>query len=161
MKLQKDYFLLQLLTLKPTEEYLRSLAIYTKTFSEDFEAILEGLEYTHSISSIHHRLILYYLINEILVSEKDTHNPLVVLMKSFVKRNFQNDVLVSLDFENIHGKYLELEKFWRSKSLVEFDDVFTLEEVTLGIKQTFKDKKALVEYLEAIVEHYKSVGRTK
>lgn len=156
MKLQKDYFLSQLITLKPTEEHLRSLAMYSKTFTQEYETIMQGIEYCYLNSSIHHRLILYYLMNEIMISEKDTLSPLVILIKHFIKKNFKNDLSTALKLEMVHNKFLELEKFWKTKNILEFEEGFSLEEIIIGVKETFNDKKTFIEYLEAVVEYYKS-----
>lgn len=157
MRFQKEYFLSQLLSLKPTEEHLRALAMYCRTFNQDWNTIMEGITYCHLNSSVHHRLIIYYLINEILVSEKDTSNPFTIGLKSFIRNYYENDLKSSRGLEVIHKKFTDLEKYWISKGIINSkDEVFTLEDIVDGIQESFDDKELLVEYLEGLLEYYKS-----
>lgn len=156
MNLQKDYFLGQLVSLKATEEHLKSLAIYTRTFSHDSRVILDGLEYVHSNSSIHHRLILYYLINEILINEKSNVSGLKIGMTKFITENFQNDKETAINQEVIYKKFVELERIWKTKKMIDLDEKVSLDEIIYKIKECFTDKKALVEYLKSIVKFYEN-----
>lgn len=153
MELQRDYFLGQLLSLKITEEHLKSLAIYTRTFSSSHETIIEGLEYANSRSSIHHKLGLYYLINEILVNEKSPNSSLRLGLKRFIVRHFQPDKQLSHMSETLHKKFVELENIWKAKNIVDFEDDYSVEEIVYKIKEYYTDKKALVSYLSKILDH--------
>ena len=154
MQLQKDYFLSQLLILQPTIENLKSLAIYTRTFVDNSEEIIEGLEHCRSLTTIFHRLNLYYLINEMLIVENE-QNQLQILLKSFIKKNFQEDLLSSIKFENVYKRFLDLEKLWRNKKIINFDE-FTLEEIISNVQKLYKNKQDLIGYLESIIKFYKN-----
>ena len=58
MKLAKDYYLMQV-NIKPTEEDMKSLGIYIRTFKSDTKSLIEGIEHIYLKSSLHHRLCLW------------------------------------------------------------------------------------------------------
>lgn len=153
MELQKDYYLKLLYTLKPTEEHMKSLAIYTRTFGGDCDLIVGCIEHVWSQSSIHHRLALYYLINEVLMTERSTSR-LRHVLRDFVRAHFQADSLIAARFDVLYEKFVELEKVWRSKRVVDFDEKYTLEDVLYGVKETFQDRKAFLEFICALKEYY-------
>lgn len=154
MQLQKDYYLNQLYTLKPTEEHMKSLAIYTRTFGNDSDIIAGGIEHVRSQSSIHHRLVLYYLVNEILMTERSSSSKLRHVLKGFVKMHFQTDLLASAKFDVLYRKFVELEKVWRLKRIVDFEEKYSLEDILSRIKETFQDRKALFEFICELKDHY-------
>ncbi|ELA41723.1 uncharacterized protein VICG_01227 [Vittaforma corneae ATCC 50505] len=153
MALQKDHFLTQLFFLRPTEEHLKSLALYLKAFEDDFGTIKEGIEYTHHVSSIHHRITLYYLINELLnmrISQK-----LKAELKNFTKEKFHKDIQLSLGYETLNKRILELESVWRHKRTIGFGDKYNLEEVISKIKESFYDRAKFIEVLKELLEQCK------
>lgn len=158
MQLQKDYYLKQLCTLKSTEEHMKSLAIYTRAFGNDSDIIVGGIEYVRSQSSIHHRLVLYYLINEILMTERDSSSILRPMLKGFVKMHFHADLLAAAKFDVLYRKFVELEKVWKLKTIIDFEGKYSLEDVLSRIRGTFQDKQALLELICELKEYYEHNG---
>lgn len=148
--LQKDHFLIQLFFLRPTEEHLKSLALYLKAFEDDSETIKEGIGYTHYNSSIHHRITLYYLINELL-NMRISQN-LKIELKNFTRERFHEDVRLSLQYEMLNKRMLELARVWKYKKTIDFEEKYSLEDVLFKIKESFHDKPKFVGVLKELLK---------
>lgn len=159
MDLPKDYYLGQLYTIIPTDEKMKSLAIYIRAFREDTSLILKGLEFVYFNSSIHHRLSLYYLVNEIISGEKShTTIKLMADLKIFLKNHFISDKEAAIEHPTIYNKFVALQAIWKKKDVMDFDEKFSAEGIVSKVYSTFNDKNKLAEFLEAVSSHYKSHG---
>lgn len=152
MSLQKDSFLIQLLVLRPTEEHLKSFALYLKTFEDSFTTIKEGIEYVHESSGIHHRITIYYLLNEVFNMKISAQ--LRAALRSFAKENFQRDVALSMRFEFLNKRILQLERLWKQNKIMDFERKYSLEDVVMKIKEDFYDKEKLVKTLRDILKEF-------
>lgn len=148
MDLQKDYLLSSLLTLRPTEEHLKSLACYIKMFENQEQTIVEGIRFAHQISGIHHRITLYYLVNEVLCMPISTR--FKVELKQFINEMFISDIEKSLKFEILNKKLLELESVWNRRKILTLG--IDLEEILLKIKESFFDRPKLIKVLKDLLE---------
>lgn len=147
MDLPKDYLLLKLMTLRPTEEHLKAFAVFIKTFENQEKVVVEGISYAHSISSIHHRITLYYLVNELFSLQLSIK--LKADLKRFINENFTNDIKESLKFEILNKKLLELERVWNKRKILSFG--VDPEEIVLKIKESFYDRNKLISVLKEIL----------
>ncbi|KAM0679453.1 hypothetical protein GINT2_002295 [Glugoides intestinalis] len=150
MAFQKDHYLVQLLLLRPTEEHLKALVIYLRTFDDGSETIKEGIEFVHDSSSIHHRITLYYLVNELLMAK--VSEALQIALKRFIKDHFSHDITASLKHEILKKKLLELEKVWTQKKIIDFKGENALNEVLFNIKNSFFDKKRFAAVLKDLLQ---------
>ncbi|KAI5168330.1 hypothetical protein PAEPH01_0043 [Pancytospora epiphaga] len=120
MELSKDYLLMQLYRVTPAEEALKALALYIRTFKCQYEMISDGIAYVHSKSSIHHRLLLFYLINEILYTERSSAGaPLCQKLREFLSVHFASDLKASTPESPIHRKLDALRRIWENRKIVE------------------------------------------
>lgn len=152
MPLTKDHLLFQLFTLRPTEEHLKSFCFYIKTFQDDSNTILNGISFVHLNSSIHHRIVLYYLINELLLGNLNID--LKSNLKKFIKANFQKDIQLSQPFEILNKRLVELERIWKSKKIIDFEDKYDIEDVLKIVKETFYEKDKFVKVLKDLIKEY-------
>lgn len=150
MAFQKDHYLTQLLLLRPTEEHLKALVIYLRTFDDGSRMIKEGIEFVHSCSSIHHRITLYYLVNELLMAK--VSEVLQIALKKFIKEHFSDDIKASLKHEILKRKLFELEKVWTQKKIIDFKGENDLNEALFNIKNSYFDKKRLAVVLKDLLE---------
>lgn len=154
MQIFKDYLLQHLINIKPAEEELKSLSMYIAALCESHLDIIQCIQYIYNKSGIHHRLTLYYLIYEIILSIKSSSGLLLKAeLKEFVKLNFINDRNKTLGMP-LNKKYVSLYEIF--SKIVCFDDKFILEVVLSKITECFNDKKTLVNYLHKICNHYES-----
>lgn len=122
MELSKDYLLSQLYKVNPTEDSLKSLALYIRTFKHEHALIAEGIAYVHSKSSIHHRLLLFYLVNEILQTERaPAGQPLRHELKAFLSQHFIADLNSSMAGSSISKKLAALQCIWKSRNIIDLD----------------------------------------
>lgn len=157
MELIKDYFLVQLFGARATEENMKSLAIYIRTFKDYYAVVVEGIEYVYERSSMHHRLVLLYLINEILQTEKSQSGvPLKSELKKFLRKHFIKDKERSINSQGIYKRMSELQKIWAERDVIDFDDKYNLEEIVATTYQLFNDKPKLVEYFESVCKYYRN-----
>lgn len=152
MSIQKDYFLTQLITLRPTEEHLKAFSLYLKAYEDTPITIRDGIEFVHSRSSIHHRITLYYLINELL--NLKISDGLRSELLSFIRQSFHSDVQQSQSFEMLNKRLRELEKIWGNRKLVDFGEKEEIEVVVERIKEVFHDKKKLSRLFKELLEEY-------
>lgn len=152
MILPKDHYLSLLFLLRPTEEHLKALAIYLKAFDDGSSVIKNGISFVHNCSSIHHRITLYYLMNELLIMKPTAS--LASEIRAFVKEHFMEDISLSVKYEILNKRILELEQVWRQKQIIDFEEKYSLEDVVFKIKQSFYDKKKLVAVLKDLARFY-------
>lgn len=148
MDLQKDHLLNHLLSLRPTEEHLKSLAYYIKTFENNDKTLVDGIRFAHEKSSIHHRITLYYLINEILCMA--TTPQLKSELKAFVNESFVVDLKESVKFEILNKKLLELERVWSKRKII--GEGIDVDEMVYKIKEACFDKSELVNLFKDFIK---------
>lgn len=157
MELPKDFYLEQLYTATPTEENMKSLAIYIRTFKHDHMSAVAGIEYVYRRAAIHHRLCLLYLVNEILQTEKSQSGlPLKAELLSFLRRHFLADRDLSSSDAAMHRKFQSLQSIWRERCVIDFDDKFGLDEIVTRIYKIFNNKSELVDYFDEVSRYYRS-----
>ena len=120
LQFNKTYFLLLLYKLNNTEVCLKSTTKYISLFN-DYELIVDGIEYVHSVSSVHHQLQLYYLCVElfkIFKKQNEGEEQFVELISDFVYRTF-GKTMENADKLNVCSKeYEKLENVFAKKNLV-------------------------------------------
>lgn len=121
MELSKGYLLSQLYKVNPTEDSLKSLALYIRTFKHEHALIVEGIAYVHAKSSIHHRLLLFYLVNEILQTERaPAGQPLCRELKAFLAQHFIADLNSCVAESVISKKLAALQQIWKTRNIMDF-----------------------------------------
>ncbi|OQS54756.1 hypothetical protein EHP00_1411 [Ecytonucleospora hepatopenaei] len=121
----KTYFLLLLYKLNNTEVCLKSTTKYIALF-DDYELIVDGIEYVHSVSSVHHQLLLYYLCVELFkIFKKQKENKqnereeqFVELISDFVYRTFGKTKETADKLNVCPKEYEKLENVFARKNLV-------------------------------------------
>lgn len=158
MDIPKEYYLEQLYSLRPTDENMKSLAIYIRTFKDKHQDIVDGIEYVYSKSLIHHRLIILYLINEILHTEKSESGvPLRSGLVGFLRKHFLADKELSHQFgPSLYKKFQQLQTIWTARKVVDFDEKYGLEEIISNITSLYSDKSKLTNFLDELTAHYRS-----
>lgn len=157
MDLLKDYYLEQLYNATPTEENMKALAMYIRAFKEDYISLVEGIEFVYTRSSIHHRLCLLYLINEILHTEKSQSGmEFKAELKNFLKKHFLSDKDKASRSPVFYKKFQSLQDIWLRRNIINFDDKYGLEEIVSVVTGIFYDKNKLVAFLDEVSQYYKS-----
>lgn len=115
----KTYFLVSLYRLNSTEISLKSMCKYICMF-DDYDTIVDGIEYVHGVSSIHHRLLLYYLCVEIFkqISEKEEYEHFKTLICDFVYRTFGRTEMKAKEINICMREFGKLHNVFEKKSLV-------------------------------------------
>lgn len=117
MSLKKDFFLAKMLTINPSEDTLKALAIYLKIYEEEYRTIVEGFKYVYGKSSIHYKIILCLLIDRIIDLEIDSK--MKEEFRIFVDGTFMRDDSV---LNESHGYFKEkidgLMKSWDERGFV-------------------------------------------
>lgn len=161
MHLQKDYFLVLLHTVHPSEASLKSVAMYIRLFEDDFSSIVDGISHVFNNSGIHHKLTLLYLINEVWQGDRNEgNNTLRASLIEFVRRNFHKVKKEAQHIPSIARRVQELKAVWTSRNILNLDEKYSPEEISQQIYDKFNDKKGLVSYLEAVLSYYKPKGST-
>ena len=157
MDLPKEYFLEKLYELRASEESMKSMALYVRTFSDKPKDIEDGIKYVYDRTNIYHRLVMYYLMNELLCGDRAATSSVALRgsLKGLVKKCFIEDKNRALG-TGIYKKYQQLQELWESHGVINFSEKFSLEEVLAQVTKIFKDKPTLVKYLEDVVEYSKN-----
>lgn len=120
---------------------MKSLAMYIRTFKEDHASIVGGIEYTYTNSAIHHRLVLFYLINEILQTEKSPSGVMLrAELKAFLTKYFIVEKEASVNDE-LHKQFQQLQDIWCSRKIMDFDDKYGTERIIITIGRLFHEKR--------------------
>lgn len=117
----KDYFLKLLKELTIADEQIKSLGVYVISFKEEYDNILEAYSFLYKDSSIHHKLVLLYLANQILQSVKGNDDSISGLQngfKKFIIENFSKSKREALPYSTICEKFNDLERVWKERGVV-------------------------------------------
>jgi regulator of Ty1 transposition protein 103 len=157
--LSREYLLKSLINLLPTEEQMKSVGLYIRTFKRDHEAIIEGWEFVYHRASIYHKLNLLYLANEVVQTTKDMDSDSMSLKLSFkkaVNNVFRDSKEESKSNGALHKKYCDLESVWIQRSVMSLESHgISLEELLRSIEASFGDRAKLVETLERTLAQLK------
>jgi len=157
MELPKDFYLEQLYKATPTEESMKSLAIYIRAFKHDHMSVAAGIEYVYEKASIHHKLCILYLVNEILQTEGSQSGlPLKTELLSFLRRHFLADRDFSSKDIAMYKKFQSLQSIWRERCIIDFDDKFGLDEIVSQVYKIFNNKDKLADYFDEVSRYYRS-----
>lgn len=160
MQLPRDYYLEQLYAARPSEENLKALAIYIRTFKHDPATLVDGIEHVYSRSALYHRLTLYYLVNEVLQTERaEEGRELKTRLKDFLKKNFIKDKKHSREVDGLYKRFRVLQDIWEKRRVVDFDDKYSMDEIVHRLHEIFYDREKLVRYLEEICAYYRTKTR--
>ncbi|WUR03828.1 regulation of nuclear pre-mRNA domain-containing protein [Vairimorpha necatrix] len=160
----KDYFLKSLKQLTVTEEQIRSLGTYIKIFKKEYKNILEVFSYVYKESSLHHKLVLMYLVNEILQTDKNYDEDSMNLksgFRQFIIENFAKSKVEAVKYPMILKKFQDLEKVWEQRNVIVLDQVFNIEEFFSKIDTCNGDRKKIIEILEDYLTKLKTEENNK
>jgi regulator of Ty1 transposition protein 103 len=150
--LSREYLLKSLINLLPTEEQMKSVGLYIRTFKKDYETIVEGWEFVYHRASIYHKLNLLYLANEVVQTTRDVDSDSLSLKMSFkkaVNRVFKDTKEESRGNRALHKKYCDLEDVWIQRNVMSIEsNGINLEDLLRSIEASFSDKAKLIEVLE-------------
>lgn len=142
-----------------TEEQIRTLGLYIKTFNSEFDSILEVYEYIYNISAIHHKLVLLYLANEILQTDKNVDkNSLELKTKliNFIKANFHKSKSEAKKYPPLFKKFSDLEKVWEDRNVINFKSRFNKEEFFYEIDGCNGNEEEIIKVMNKFLEILKN-----
>lgn len=151
----KDYFLKQLKQLSPTEEHIKTLGLYIKTFKSDLNNIMEVYEYVYNSSNLHHKLVMMYLANEILQTDKsyDLESlQLKKLLREFIQKNFGKTKAESKKYPPLHKKFCDLETVWEERNVINIDKSFCKEELFIEIDNCDGNRRLIIDTLRIYLD---------
>ncbi|AFN82386.1 hypothetical protein EROM_010410 [Encephalitozoon romaleae SJ-2008] len=150
--LSKEYLLKSLINLLPTEEQMKTVGLFIRTFKRDYRAIVEGWMFVYRKSSPYHRLNLLYLANEVVQTTKDVDPDsieLKILLKKVVNEVFEETKKMAMKNPSLYKKYCELENVWIQRNVMVLESHgINLGDLIRNIEKTFNDKAKLSAVLE-------------
>lgn len=138
-----------------TEEQIRTLGLYIKTFNEEYENILEVYEYIYDISSIHHKLVLLYLANEILQTDKSIDKTSLELKRklvNFIKSIFCKSKNEAKKYPPLYKKFCDLQKVWEDRNVVSFNSRFNKEEFFYEIDGCNGNEEEIIKVMKRYLD---------
>lgn len=158
--LSKDYLLKVLTNLLPTEEQMKSVGLYIRTFKKDYRTIAEGWLFVYERVSVYHKLNLLYLANEVVqtVREIDLDSiELKIAFKKAVNGVFGNTKEAVVKNPPLYRKYCELENVWIQRNVMTLESYgLNLEDLLRSIEKSFCDKAKLSKILEGALARIRS-----
>jgi|UPI000679397C regulator of Ty1 transposition protein 103 len=151
----KDYFLKQLKQLSPTEEQIKTLGLYIKTFKEEYKNIMEAFEYVYNSSNSHHKLIMLYLANEILQTDKSYDADSLQLKKElreFIQKTFGKSKAEAKKHQPLYKKYCDLENVWEERNVLNIDKSFCKEELFIEIDNCDGNRRLIIDILKIYLD---------
>ena len=76
------------------------------------------------------------------------------ILSCLLKKYFEEDKNRAAKYNELYKKYNELQKVWKSRNIIDFDDKYSMEEIVSKIYEIFLDKHEFVKYLEDVREYY-------
>ncbi|ELQ75654.1 Regulator of nuclear mRNA [Trachipleistophora hominis] len=160
----QETFIKEIRTLSPTQEKIKTLALYMKTTSTESTRMLRILDQEYAKSNAYHKLNIFYLANELIQTIKNDEKDLALLheqIKSFVVSNFDDAYAEMSKYPVLKGKLMELKGVWVERKLfgdAELADgalpyTYGREEVIRKIEEYFDCREALAEYLDGMVKN--------
>lgn len=150
--LSKEYLLKSLIGLLPTEEQMKTIGLFIRTFRKDHRAIVDAWAYVYAGSSIYHRLTLLYLANEVVQTTRDTDPDsieLKILFKRAVNEVFEKTKKMAEAVPSLHKKYCELESVWAQRGVMAMESHgISLGDLIRSIEKAFGNKERLCGVLE-------------
>ncbi|KCZ80750.1 hypothetical protein H312_01849 [Anncaliia algerae PRA339] len=117
--ISKEYLLTSFKLLSLTQREMQTLSLYILTNKIYYDDILECYYFVYNKSGIFHKLLLYYLANEIFQNEKKYQSQLYKQLREFVCKYFYDDFESSKKCIDLHKKYIELKNVWITKQIYE------------------------------------------
>lgn len=142
----QETFLKEVRTLVPTQEKIKTLALYMKTLSSYSTKMVQILDAEFRSSNSYHKLNILYLANELILNIKKTDLELALLreqMSSFVMVHFDLARKEMEEHPTLQTKLKDLQKIWYERKL------FTPE--MLGDKST--SSKPTVSFVNVPIEN--------
>lgn len=155
----KDYFLKSLKQLTVTEEQIRTMGMYIKTFKKEYKNILEVWQFVYNESSIHHKLVLMYLVNEILQTDKSYDEDSKKLkdgFRNFIINNFSKTKLEASKYPQIAKKFGDLEKVWEERNVIVLCKTFNIEEFFAEVDGCNGNKSQIIDVLQRYLDKLKN-----
>ncbi|KAM0672304.1 hypothetical protein CWI42_010510 [Ordospora colligata] len=150
--LSKEYLLKALMNLVPTEEQMKTIGLFIKTFKKDHSAILDAWMFVYERSSAYHRLNMLYLANEIMQTTRDADAysvELKIAFKTAVLKVFEQTKQAVVGNAHLYKKYCELENVWIQRNVMGVESCgLDLPELIRNIERAFGDKTRLCGVLE-------------
>ncbi|KAF9764634.1 Regulation of nuclear pre-mRNA domain-containing protein 1A [Nosema granulosis] len=151
----KDYFLKQLKQLSPTEEHIKTLGLYIKTFKSEYTNIMEVFAYVYNCSNLHHKLVLMYLANEILQTDKsyDTDSlQLKKLLREFIQKTYGVSKAEAKKYPPLYKKFCDLENVWEERNVLYIDKSFCKEELFIEIDNCDGNRRLIIDTLRIYLD---------
>ncbi|ELA48310.1 hypothetical protein VCUG_00146 [Vavraia culicis subsp. floridensis] len=159
----QETFIREVRTLVPTQEKIKTLALYMKTTSAESTRMVRILDQEYANSNAYHKLNIFYLANELIQTIKKNEKDLALLLeqiKSFVVSNFDDANAEMSKHPVLKGKLMELKNVWVERRLFENAELanspttnsYSREEVIRKIEEYFDCREALAEYLDGMVK---------
>ena len=150
--LSKEYLLKSLVGLLPTEEQMKTVGLFIRTFKKDHRVVVDGWMHVYAGSSVYHRLALLYLANEVVQTTRDADRDsieLKMLFKGAVNEVFEETKKMAAAVPSLHKKYCELESVWVQRGVMAMEgNGLNLGDLIRSIEKTFSDKEKLCAVLE-------------
>lgn len=160
MELPRDYLLEVLGSLQPTEEGMRATALYIRFFKDEFQAIAAGLAHAVQTGGIHQKLTLFYLINEIIQTERHAEGQmLIAALKGIIRDSFVPAKNAAFAVPSLHQRYLELCDVWRRRGVLDIEEPYSPEEIALRIHELYPQPGQLAAYMQKAADYFASKAK--
>ncbi|KMV66716.1 hypothetical protein M970_010450 [Encephalitozoon cuniculi EcunIII-L] len=150
--LSREYLLKSLINLLPTEEQMKTVGLFIRTFKKDYRAIVDGWMFVYGKSSAYHKLNLLYLANEVVQTTRDADPDsieLKIMFKKAVNEVFEETKKATMENPSLYKKYCELENVWVQRNVMVMESHgINLGELVRSIEKTFSDKAKLSAVLK-------------
>lgn len=149
--LSREYVLRLLMNLQPTEEQMKTVGLYMRTFRKEAAALVDAWLFVYRRSSMYHRLNLLYLANEVVQTARDSDRDSVELKTGF--KRAVNDVFAgtrdaAAGNAALHRKLCDLERVWEQRGIMAPEGRGGLEELVRSIEQAYGSRERLQAVLE-------------
>ncbi|KRH92671.1 Regulator of nuclear mRNA [Pseudoloma neurophilia] len=116
----QEVFLKEVRTLMPTQEKIKTLALYMKTLAAYSTRMVQILDKEFQASNAHHKLNLLYLANELLLNIKNGDREQMLLKEqiiNFVMMHFQTAQKEMSQNKSLQSKLNDLKKIWFDRKI--------------------------------------------
>lgn len=153
------------MNLLPTEEQMKSVGLYIRTFRKEYRVIVDGWLFVYERASVYHKLNLLYLANEVVQTARDSDPASIELkigFKKAVNKVFGGTKEMVANNPPLYKKYCELENVWMQRSVMTLESHgLNLGDLLRNIERSFNDKNKLSAILEGALAKIRKESNSK
>lgn len=121
----QEVFLKQVRSLVPTQEKIKTVALYMRTFASSSTKMVQILDKDYETSNSFQKLNILYLANELILNIRKSDSDLKLLleqMRTFVTTNFNKTYKEMENHKELFSKLNDLQRIWFNRKIFTKED---------------------------------------